>query len=83
MSVSIGSNLVCKCSFIFYYLHTIPISAYIKATAALCIITLATDALATILTGLGLRTQDHNLKYKFYRVAVLVMMVACEYTCSE
>ncbi|XP_052564209.1 transmembrane protein 47 isoform X2 [Culex pipiens pallens] len=49
---------------------------YIKATAALCIITLATDALATILTGLGLRTQDHNLKYKFYRVAVLVMMVA-------
>ena len=33
---------------------------------------------ATILTGLGLRTQDHNLKYKFYRVAVLIMMVACK-----
>ncbi|KFB38913.1 AGAP000456-PA-like protein [Anopheles sinensis] len=50
--------------------------AYIKATAALCILTLVTDALATILTGLGLRTQDHNLKYKFYRIAVLIMMVA-------
>ncbi|XP_058443821.1 transmembrane protein 47 isoform X2 [Malaya genurostris] len=49
---------------------------YIKATAALCIVTLVTDALATILTGLGLRTQDHTLKYKFYRIAVLVMMVA-------
>ncbi|XP_055524300.1 uncharacterized protein LOC129717978 isoform X4 [Wyeomyia smithii] len=49
---------------------------YIKATAVLCIVTLVTDALATILTGLGLRTQDHNLKYKFYRIAVLVMMVA-------
>ncbi|XP_058063925.1 transmembrane protein 47 isoform X1 [Anopheles bellator] len=51
-------------------------AAYIKATAALCIVTLVTDALATFLTGLGLRTQDHNLKYKFYRIAVLVMMVA-------
>uniref|UniRef100_A0A182T7T7 G-protein coupled receptors family 1 profile domain-containing protein n=1 Tax=Anopheles maculatus TaxID=74869 RepID=A0A182T7T7_9DIPT len=53
--------------------------AYIKATAALCIITLVTDALATFLTGLGLRTQDHNRKYKFYRVAVLIMMVARTY----
>lgn len=52
--------------------------AYIKATAGLCIITLVTDVIATILTGLGLNTQDHNRKYKFYRVAVLVMMVACE-----
>nr|XP_029717412.1 transmembrane protein 47-like isoform X2 [Aedes albopictus]XP_029717421.1 transmembrane protein 47-like isoform X2 [Aedes albopictus] len=49
---------------------------YIKATAGLCIITLVTDIIATILTGLGLNTQDHNRKYKFYRVAVLVMMVA-------
>lgn len=49
---------------------------YIKATALLCIITLITDAFATILTGLGLRTQDHNTKYKFYRIAVLIMMVA-------
>ncbi|XP_059615575.1 transmembrane protein 47 isoform X1 [Phlebotomus argentipes] len=51
-------------------------AAYIKATAALCIITLITDAIATLLTGLGLRTQDHNMKYKFYRIAVLVMLVA-------
>jgi hypothetical protein len=50
--------------------------AYIKATAILCIITLVTDALATVITGFGLRTQDHNLKYKFYRIAVLVMMVS-------
>ncbi|XP_063704622.1 transmembrane protein 47 isoform X2 [Culicoides brevitarsis] len=49
---------------------------YIRATAALCIITLITDAIATVLTGLGLRTQDHNSKYKFYRFAVLVMMIA-------
>lgn len=54
--------------------------AYIKATAALCIITLVTDALATLSTGLGLRTQDHNHKYMYYRIAVLIMMVACEYT---
>lgn len=53
-------------------------AAYIKATAALCIITLITDAIATLLTGLGLRTQDHNMKYKFYRIAVLVMLVACK-----
>ncbi|KAH8251561.1 hypothetical protein KR038_001959 [Drosophila bunnanda] len=49
---------------------------YIKATAALCIITLITDVIATVLTGLGLRTQNHNLKYKFYRIAVLVMLVS-------
>jgi hypothetical protein len=51
---------------------------YIRATAVLCIITLITDAIATLLTGFGLRTQDHNLKYKFYRIAVLIMMVACK-----
>ncbi|XP_068155960.1 transmembrane protein 47 isoform X1 [Drosophila tropicalis] len=49
---------------------------YIKATAALCIITLITDVIATVLTGLGLKTQNHNLKYKFYRIAVLVMLVS-------
>ncbi|XP_055387661.1 transmembrane protein 47 isoform X1 [Condylostylus longicornis] len=50
--------------------------AYIKATAALCIITLFTDVIATVLTGLGLKTQNHNLKYTFYRVAVLVMLLS-------
>ncbi|XP_064549180.1 transmembrane protein 47 isoform X1 [Drosophila montana] len=49
---------------------------YIKATAALCIITLITDVIATVLTGLGLKSQNHNLKYKFYRIAVLVMLVS-------
>lgn len=38
-----------------------------------------TDAIATLLTGFGLRTQDHNLKYKFYRIAVLVMLLSCNY----
>ncbi|CRL01790.1 CLUMA_CG015006, isoform A [Clunio marinus] len=49
---------------------------YIKATAILCVITLITDAISTLLTGTGLKTTDANLKYKFYRIAVLVMMVA-------
>ncbi|KAL7028963.1 hypothetical protein ACKWTF_006050 [Chironomus riparius] len=49
---------------------------YIKATAILCVITLITDAIATILTGFGLKTLEANLKYKFYRIAVLVMIVS-------
>lgn len=49
---------------------------YIKATAALCILTLVADAVATFLTGSGLRTQDHNKKYKFYRIAVIIMSIA-------
>lgn len=52
---------------------------YIKATAALCILSLITDIIATILTGIGLRTKNQNTKYKFYRRAVLVMLVACKY----
>lgn len=49
---------------------------YIKATAILCVITLITDAIATLLAGFGLRTLEANLKYKFYRISVLVMIVA-------
>lgn len=49
---------------------------YIKATAILCVITLITDAIATLLAGFGLKTLEANLKYKFYRIAVLVMIVA-------
>lgn len=52
---------------------------YIKATAALCILTLVADAVATLLTGSGLRTQDHNMKYKFYRIAVIIMSIAREF----
>lgn len=51
-------------------------TVYIKATAILCVITLITDAISTLLTGIGLKTLDANLKYKFYRIAVLVMMVS-------
>lgn len=56
----------------------IQFSVYIQATAALCIISLITDAIATLLTGLGLRTKNHNVKYRFYRYAVLVMLLACK-----
>jgi hypothetical protein len=54
------------------------IPAYIKAAAALCIITLLTDAVATLLTGLGLRSKDHRTKYKYYRVAVYIMVLSCK-----
>jgi PMP-22/EMP/MP20/Claudin family len=52
------------------------ISVYIKATAILCVIALITDAISTFMTGAGLKTLDANLKYKFYRIAVLIMMVS-------
>ncbi|EEB11069.1 transmembrane protein, putative [Pediculus humanus corporis] len=50
--------------------------AYIPAAAALCIITLITDLVATVLTGLGLRSNDHRRKYKYYRIAVYVMILS-------
>ncbi|XP_046678909.1 transmembrane protein 47 isoform X2 [Homalodisca vitripennis] len=50
--------------------------AYIKVAAALCIVALITDAIATLLTGLGLRSKDHRTKYKYYRVAVYVMIAS-------
>ncbi|XP_054285639.1 transmembrane protein 47 isoform X2 [Macrosteles quadrilineatus] len=49
---------------------------YIKVAAALCIVALITDAIATLLTGLGLRSKDHRTKYKYYRVAVYVMIAS-------
>jgi PMP-22/EMP/MP20/Claudin family len=52
------------------------VSVYIKATAILCVIALITDAISTFMTGAGLKTLDANLKYKFYRIAVLIMMVS-------
>ncbi|XP_044271046.1 transmembrane protein 47 isoform X2 [Tribolium madens] len=48
-------------------------AAYIHAAAALCVITLVTDAAATFLTGMGLKTKDHHSKYKYYRYAVIIM----------
>nr|CAG4635820.1 EOG090X0HIV [Artemia franciscana] len=49
---------------------------YIRATAALCIITLFTDAFATLLTGLGLKSEDPEKKYKYYRLAVYIMLLS-------
>ncbi|KAF6209103.1 hypothetical protein GE061_014846 [Apolygus lucorum] len=49
---------------------------YIKVAAGLCIVALVTDAMATLLTGIGLRTSDHRTKYKFYRIAVYVMILS-------
>jgi len=49
---------------------------YIQGTAVLCVITLLTDLVATVLTGLGLKTKDHHTKYKYYRFAVIVMALA-------
>ncbi|KAJ3625476.1 hypothetical protein MTP99_016043 [Tenebrio molitor] len=51
-------------------------AAYIQAAAGLCVITLVTDLVATILTGFGLKTKDHHSKYKCYRSAVIVMGLA-------
>lgn len=56
-----------------------PKSVYIKATAGLCIISLLTDAIATFLTGIGLHTKNQNTKYKFYRRAVFIMLIACKF----
>ncbi|XP_043501388.1 transmembrane protein 47 isoform X1 [Polistes fuscatus] len=50
--------------------------AYIKAAATLCVICLLSDIMATVLTGLGLRSQDHREKRKFYRFAVFCMGIA-------
>lgn len=49
---------------------------YIKAVAALCIICLAADIVATLFTGLGLRSKDHRDKHKWYRIAVICMGLA-------
>ncbi|XP_017780671.1 PREDICTED: transmembrane protein 47 isoform X3 [Nicrophorus vespilloides] len=49
---------------------------YIRAAAALCVITLLSDLVATVATGLGLRTKEHHTKYKYYRFAVIVMGLA-------
>ncbi|KAK9730703.1 PMP-22/EMP/MP20/Claudin tight junction [Popillia japonica] len=49
---------------------------YIHTAAALCIMTLLKNVVATVLTGLGLRSKDHHTKYKYYRFAVIVMGLA-------
>ncbi|XP_045474261.1 transmembrane protein 47 isoform X2 [Harmonia axyridis] len=51
-------------------------ATYIKVAAALCVITLLTDLVATILTGMGLKSKDHHTKFKYYRFAVVVMTLS-------
>ncbi|XP_013780824.1 transmembrane protein 47-like [Limulus polyphemus] len=50
--------------------------AYIQGSAALCVITLLCDIGATVLTGLGLCNKEPIRKYKFYRLALYVMVCA-------
>jgi len=49
---------------------------YIMASAALCVICLLLDCFATIMTGLGLNSNDPNVKTRYYRIAVWVMTLA-------
>nr|CAG4646686.1 EOG090X0HIV [Macrothrix elegans] len=49
---------------------------YIQITAALCILALATDIFATLLTGLGLQSADPHKKRKYYRLAIYVMLAS-------
>ncbi|XP_037090069.1 transmembrane protein 47-like isoform X2 [Pollicipes pollicipes] len=50
--------------------------AYIIVSEALAICCTLLDAFATLMAGLGLRSKDTNKKYRFYRAAVYVMIVA-------
>ncbi|XP_064115498.1 transmembrane protein 47-like isoform X2 [Macrobrachium nipponense] len=56
--------------------HTARDEPYIMASAALCIICLFLDAFATLMTGLGLSSNDPAVKTRYYRIAVWVMTVA-------
>ncbi|CAG0895827.1 unnamed protein product [Darwinula stevensoni] len=49
---------------------------YIMASAGLCIVALLLDVFGTFLTGMGLWTKDPIKKYKYYRLALYVMVAA-------
>lgn len=51
-------------------------TGYIKTAAILCVVCLVADIVATVLTGLGLRSQDHTDKNRYYRLAVICMGAA-------
>ena len=51
---------------------------YVRGAAALVIIGVIFDFFGTFLTGLGLRSTDPNKKYKYYRVAIYALILACE-----
>ncbi|XP_068244265.1 filaggrin-2 isoform X2 [Palaemon carinicauda] len=56
--------------------HTARDEPYIMASAALCVICLLLDVFATLMTGLGLSSNDPAVKTRYYRIAVWVMTVA-------
>lgn len=51
-------------------------AAYIKGSAALCVVCLLLSGLATILTGLGLHASETSTKSRYYRAAVWVMTLS-------
>lgn len=51
-------------------------ATYIKVAAILCIVTLVTDLIASLLTGLGIRSKDYRTKRKFYRGGVYFMVLS-------
>ena len=55
-----------------------PFPGYLQGVAALVIIGLIFDFFGTFLTGLGLRSTDPNKKYKYYRVAIYALIIACK-----
>lgn len=75
-SRDVGKKQNSRCSCISLMRVLTLISAYIRATTALCVITLLTDFVSTVLTFLGLRAKEHHTKYKYYRFAVIVMGLA-------
>nr|XP_053656057.1 uncharacterized protein LOC128704883 isoform X1 [Cherax quadricarinatus] len=56
--------------------HTARDEPYIMASAALCVICLLLDVIATVMTGLGLSNNDPTVKTRYYRIAVWVMTLA-------
>jgi hypothetical protein len=57
-------------------------AGYIMASAIMCIFALLLDAFATLLTGLGLWSQDSTRKYQYYRIALYVMVASRECRCK-
>ncbi|CAG0913329.1 unnamed protein product [Notodromas monacha] len=54
----------------------VPFRTYIIACSIMFIFALLLDAFGTLLTGLGLWSQDSTRKYKYYKIALYVMTAA-------
>nr|CAG4642167.1 EOG090X0HIV [Eurycercus lamellatus] len=61
---------------LFLHCFDFAFADYIRATAAVCILALATDVFATLLTGLGLQSGDPLKKRKYYRLAIYIMLAS-------